>query len=509
MNDNKKIAINSGIIFIRLIVTSLIGILSSRIVLDALGASDYGLYNVVGGIVAVLNVFNSAMLSTTYRFIASEMGKGNEGDLNKVFNTSFLIHAGFALAIIILGLTIGNWYINNYLNVAEGRLPDARFVFYISLLTTAISTILVPYQGLITAYEKFNVLAIRDITAKVLYFVVIYFVLYSDVNRIRLYAWIQLGYNLVYNGSFFIYCKHKFGEISKFRIYKDIKLVKDMFSFALWTLFGAVASIGRTQGCVILINFFFGSLVNAAYAIAAQVEGFIQTFARSLNNAAIPQITKNFSGGNENRSITLTSYISKYTFILMSLVAFPVLLEMDFLLDVWLKEVPEGAGIFCRLMVLGGLIGTLGEGIPALVNATGNIRTYQIVFHTFNLVGLPIAWLFFRMGYNQYVILVIYCIIYFLSAFVRLFLLKHIYHFRIFDIINISYFRIFIISIPLIIAYFLYDSSSFSIIGHVFGIIGAELFLIVIVILFGFDSREKKLIKNFTTSRKHNKLKEY
>ena len=164
---------------------------------------------------------------------------------------------------------------------------------------------------------------------------------------------------------------------------------------------------------------------------------------------------------------------------------------------------PEGAGIFCKLMVLGGLIGTLGEGIPALVNATGNIRTYQIVFHTFNLLGLPIAWLFFRLGYNQYVILIIYCIIYFLSAIIRLILLKQIYHFTVADIINISYFRIFLISIPLIISYFLYNPSSFSFTGHIIGLIGSELFLLFIILLLGFDSREKKLVRAFINQKKH------
>ncbi len=501
MNENKKIAVNSIIIFIRLVITSLIGILTSRIVLDALGASDFGLYNVVGGIVTILNVFNSAMLSTSYRFIATEMGKGADGNVNKVFNTCFLIHAGFALLIVFIGSIVGEWYIDNYLNVADGKLPDARFVFHISIITTAISTLLVPYQGLITSYEKFNVLAIRDIVTKILLFAAIYFLLYQDTNRIRLYACIQLGYNLIYNGSFFIYCKHKFKEDTRFEFIVNKKLISNMFSFALWTLFGAVASIGRTQGCVLLINFFFGSVVNAAYAIAAQLNTFIETFARSLNNAAIPQITKNFSGGNKERSLTLTSYISKYTFILMTLVAFPVLLETEFLLGLWLKEVPNGAVIFCKLMIFGGLLGTLGEGIPALVNATGNIKTYQIIYHTFNLLGLPITWVLFKIGYNQYTILIVYCCIYFLSTFIRLILLKHIYHFDVKPIVSISYIKIFIISIPLILFYVLYHPDNFSVFGHLVGMVMSEVFLILIVTLLGLDTKERKMIGSFIKSK--------
>ncbi len=501
MNDNKKIAINSTIVFIRLVVTSLIGILLSRIVLDALGASDYGLYGVVGGIVTTLNVFNTAMLSTTYRFIASEMGKGSGGNLKKVFNTSFLIHAGFALFIILLGITVGEWYINNYLNVPKGKLSDARFVFHFSLITTALATILVPYQGLITAYEKFNVLAIRDILTRILLFLAIYFFLKVDANRLRLYALIQFGYNLVYNGSFYIYCKHKFKEESRFSFYKDIKLIKDMFSFAFWTLFGAVAFMARTQGIALLLNFFFGTLVNAAYAIATQVNGFIESFARSLNSAAVPQITKNFSGGNQTRSMTLTSYISKYTFILMSLIAFPVLIELDFLLGIWLKEVPEGASIFCKLLLLGGMLGTLGEGIPALVNATGSIKVYQVVYHTFNLLGLPVAWILLKIGYNQYTIMVVYCVVFFLSTFLRLFLLKTIYKFEIKPIVQVSYVRVLYVSLPLIFFYIAYDSSGFSIFRHFLGMTVSIFYLLIDVLLLGVDKKERNLIKSFVKSK--------
>lgn len=270
-----------------------------------------------------------------------------------------------------------------------------------------------------------------------------------------------------------------------------------MFSFAWWTLFGAVAHIGKTQGCVLLINFFFGPIVNAAYAIAAQVNSFIETFARSLNNAAVPQITKNFSGGNTGRSIILTSYISKYTFILMACFAFPVLLEMDFLLGIWLKEVPEGTATFCRLMVLGGLLGTLGEGIPALVNATGNIKVYQIVYHSFNILGLPIAWLLFTMGYSQYAIVGVYCVIYFLNTFVRLVLLKYIYHFNIKSIVVISYLRVLLISLPLVLVYCCYDSSSFSLIGHFLGMAGAAVILLAVVLLLGIDHKERTILKNW------------
>ena len=269
-----------------------------------------------------------------------------------------------------------------------------------------------------------------------------------------------------------------------------------MLSFAWWTLFGAVAIIGKAQGSKILINFFFGTIVNAAYAVASQIESFVLTFARSLSNAAVPQITKNFSGGNSGRSILLTSYISKYTFILMSFIAFPLMLEMDFLLDLWLIDVPEGASIFCKLMVLNCLISCLGEGIPALVNATGNIKVYQIVYQTVNFLGLPIAFIVFKLGYSQYSILIVYCLITFLCAFVRLFLLKRIFKFDISLLIKTSYLRIFIISLPLIAYYCLYSNNSTSWIYHLGGIVFSITFLVAVILIIGLDSKERSMVKS-------------
>ena len=206
MNDNKRIAVNSVVIFVRLCVISLVGIIASRVVLDALGASDFGLYNVVGGIVAMLNVVNSAMMSTTYRFIAFEIGKKENGDPNKVFNTSVLIHSVFAIVLVLLGVILGEWYIDNYLSVAPGKIGDAKFVFYISLTTAAISTLFVPFQGLQVAYEKFTVNALIDIISNLVRLAALYLFVYSDGNRLRIYAVIMLGFNLLASFMYGGYC---------------------------------------------------------------------------------------------------------------------------------------------------------------------------------------------------------------------------------------------------------------------------------------------------------------
>lgn len=496
MNENKRIAINSIIIFIRLIVVSIISLISSRLVLQALGASDYGLYNVVGGIVVVLNLLNTAMNSTTYRYIAFELGKGEVGDTNKVFNTSFMIHSIFALAILVIGESVGEYYISNYLNILPEKLGDAKFVFRLSVLTTVLTTLSVPYSGLLVAYERFFTNAIFDIVADVFKLVGIVLLFFFVDERIRIYSLVMLSYNVFLIFLKVIYCRKNFYNTVKIKLYKELDLCKEMLAFTVWIFVGASATIGKTQGAAIVINYFFGTVVNAAFAIANHVQSFVLMFSNCLNNAAIPQITKSFSGGNQKRTISLTCYISKYTFILMSLVAFPVLLEMDFLLSIWLKVVPDGAADFCRLMVLQGLLDCLGAGIPAMIQATGKIKYFQIVMSSITLVGLPIAFWAFKMGYPPITINIIFCFLIFLSAFVRLYLLKVNVKIPIRDFIKISYSRIGLISIPLVALYLFYNPGSFTPIQHSIALIVLEFIVVIDVVLLGVDNRERALLKD-------------
>lgn len=494
MNDNKKIAVNSVINFVQLCVVTLIGIISSRLVLDALGASDYGLYNVVGGIVALLNFLNTAMTTTTYRFVAFELGK-NSGNVNKVFNTLFLIHAFIAIFIIIVGFAVGYWYIENYLNVAPGKLSDARFVFTISILTTAISTLMVPYCGLMTAYEKFSVNAIINIVSDIAKFVLIILFIYTDSSRIRAYSLIMASYVVIQNALYYVYSHKKFFKVIKLRFYKDKKLIKDILSFTSWNLVGAGAGIVETQGSAIVVNYFFGTVVNAGFAIANTVKNYVSMFSRNLSRAAIPQITKNFSGGNQERSINLACYISKYTIILMLLVAFPVLMEVDFLLGVWLKEVPENASLYCAFTILIVLINGMGEGIYSLISASGKIKKFQLIQSGLCLLELPIAFVFYKIGAPAFTILVVTAFIAFVNIFIRLVLIKTELHFPVGPFFTISYLRVFCMCAPLILAYIFYNPIEFTLVGHIFGLILSELFLLVIVWIIGFEKRERLMVQ--------------
>ena len=503
MNDNKRIAFNSIIIYVRLCIVSLITLILSRVVLDALGASDFGLYSVVGGIVLLLNVLNSSMASTTYRYLAYELGKGPEGNTNRIFNTSFIIHVCFATAIIIIGTPIGDLYISHYLNVPEGSFGDAHFVFHLSILAAALNTMLVPFQGLLVAYEKFSANAIIDILTNLLKLIVILLLIYSDTNRLRLYSGIMLGYTAVNCMAYVLYCRKKHKDVVSFHFYRGKKLYKEMISFSGWTLFGAAANVGKTQGSAVVINYFFGTLVNAAYSVAHQVEMFVLMFARSLNSAAVPQTTKSYSAGNMDRSIRLTSYVSKYTFILMALISFPVMIEMDFLLGIWLKEVPAGASTFCKLAILCNLLGCLGEGIPNLINACGKIKGYQVMVHTILLSGLPIAFLLYKAGTNMYTIVIVFCVINFVNSFVKLIMLHRVVEFNVLSFMRISHLRVLFMSIPLVVFYNIYVEYVHpqNIYGHIIGLFSAVVFFGLVVITTGLDHSEKIKAKNLIANK--------
>lgn len=407
MNENKKIAKNSLILYIRLVITTVIGLYASRIVLLQLGADDFGLYAVVGGIVSMMSFLSTTMLATSYRYIAVEIGKGENGDTNKVFNTSLVIHLILALVLVVIAETVGVWYINNYLNVAAEKIPDALFVLHFSVLTTVISIASVPFQGLITANEKFLARATIEIIRAVLKLGFVFLLVLYIGNKLRAYAILMTVVMTIPPILFFIYCRVKNNEVVKWKLNRLKSDYWDMIKFSGWIMIGAIAHIGVRQGAALIINLFFGTLVNAAFGIASQIYNYIQMFVKNLNQVAVPQIMKSYSSGDSERSLNLVYNISKYAFFLMLLVATPILLSIDAILVLWLKEVPVYTKQFAILMIISGLIGITGSGFDGAAQATGKIRKIQIWYSVIMLSTLPIAHLMFKLHYPPYIITVI------------------------------------------------------------------------------------------------------
>jgi len=493
--DNALILKNSGILFLRLLVTSFIGLFSSRLIIRSLGASDFGLYSVVGGVVIMMAFLNTVMTSTSYRFIAYEMGKGNNDDINRVFNLSLVIHLCLGLLLLVFTETVGVYYIRHYLIITPGKLADALFVLRFSTYATIFSIVSIPYMGLVTAQEKFAKQAVIEITRSFLALIVAVTILYFAGNRLRLYSLLIAIVNIVPAFMFYAYCRQKFRAIIKWNFQRGINKYKEMLSFSSWVMIGAASSIGRTTGSALIINLFFGTVLNAAYGIANQVNSVVLMFAQNLGQAAIPQITKSFSSGNTNRTLTLVAYISKYSFFLMLLPALPILLETNYLLTIWLGDLPPYTVIFCQLMIINALIDSLGYGIPAAVNATGKIKYYQIILAGTSLLSLPISFVLYKFGFPPPTILVTILFIACLNFVIRQFVVKKIIpSFSIIFLLNTSYIKILYVILLISPLFFLHELLIAGFSRFFFFSLFSVCWLLVAIYLVGTEKREKVAI---------------
>lgn len=400
--NNKRIALNTIVLYAKLIVTTIISFVLSRLVLDALGESDYGLYNVVGGIVSLLNILGTSMVATSYRYMAVEIGKGDAGNPKKVYNTVLVIHIVLALFLIIIGESLGVFYVNHYLNVDPAKIPDALFILHLSLLTSAFAVITVPMNGLIIAREKFVFTSVVETLSFIAKLVLVLLLINIDGNKLRMYAIILAFIQFSIPASYQIYCRIKDSDVVNWSFNKNWADYKDVFSFAIWILMGAVACVGRTQGATMIINLFFGTVLNAAYGIAVQVSSAASQFTNTLRQAAIPQIMKN-QETDEFRSMTLVYAITRYSFLCMSIIAIPLLFRLPQILQLWLGTPPEFTSIFISLMLITSLVSNLGAGFDASVQASGHIRTYQIGYTIIMLSLLPIIYILYRLGCPPYI----------------------------------------------------------------------------------------------------------
>lgn len=501
MNDNKLIYKNTVIIYVRMIIVTIVGLFSSRFVLQALGASDYGLYNVVGGLIAMLNFISTAMATTTRRFINVEMGK-TDGNLNKVFNISLLLHIGFAIFILLVAETVGLWYIYNMMNVAEGKFNDAMFVFQISTIVACIGIINVPYQSLIEANEQFGKAAVIDILTTFVKFGLVLLLLIYSGNSLRFYA---ISICVVTLFSFVMYhgvCFRQWRDTIRVKWYGKSPLYKEILVFNNYTALGAAVSIGKSQGCNLLVNFFFGTVVNAAFALAYQVESYVYMFVNKLTLAANPQVAKNYAGDNLEYAFSIVERNARLCILIMIMFFFPLFSEMNFVLSVWLKEVPENASLFCSLTLIYALVMSFSEGTNGYIQASGKIKWFQIIGSSFTLLNLPLGFLLFKLGFEAFWIIVSVIVTAAIYRIVSLLMMKKLLSFNLERYVRNAFIPPFIVIAVMafiIILYKLIPISSFPM--HILGI--ASIFLIdaIVVFFIGLGKDERIAVLHFVQTR--------
>lgn len=502
MNDNKRIAVNTVVLYIKLIFSIIVNFVVARLVLDALGASDYGLYSVVGGVVSMLNILGTSMVATSYRYMAVEIGKEDAGNPNRVYNTIFIIHAAFAALLIIIGETIGVFYVENYLNVQQDKVSDALFVLHLSLLTTAFSVISVPMNGLIIAREKFIFTSLVDIFSTLLKLGLIIALLYISGNRLRIYAIFLAVIQLISPVSYQIYCRITDKLIVAWKFNKNWKDYKGVLGFAWWMFFGATAVMGRTQGAALIINYFFGTILNAAFGLATQVNHAVGHFTATLRQAAIPQIMKN-QNENEQRSLTLVYAMSRYSYLTMNIIAIPLLLSIDEVLKLWLGDnIPQYTTIFVFFMLINGMVSNLGAGFDASIQATGKIRKNQIGYSLIGLSLLPILLILYKLGFPPYVNVIVMVLLTIATLIFQIFIMKELTNFKIHEYVYQTIFpslkSTFIAVLILVPFKFIWPNNS---VYSLFFIILSVIVTIITIFFLGMSKKERGLVRNFISKK--------
>lgn len=499
MSENTKIAKNSLFLYIKLIVTTFVGLYTSRLVLDQLGADDFGLYAVVGGIVSMMGFLSSTLNSTTYRFVAVELGKGNRDKVNKVFNSSLTIFLLMGLLMVAIGETVGVWYVKTHLNIEADKVGDALFVLHFVIASTFFSILAIPYQGLVTAHENFLVRVSIEIIKSLLKLGFVLLLIYYLGNKLRAYAIIMMIVMLLPTLFYVVYCRRKYFEDVRWRINRDIKLYKEMLSFSGWMIFGAFARMAERQGGVIILNLFFGTVVNAAFGMASQIYNYMMTFVRNISQAAVPQIMKSQSSGNLDRTVSLVYSVNKYSFFILLCVSTPIIFSIDPILEFWLTDVPKYTKQFAILMLVNGLISVTGTTFGGAIQATGKIRVNQILSSILRLLTLPAAYLFFHLGYPPYFITVVIVSISLIVRTLRAWILSSlIKEFVIKDDFKKVLLPLTIVTITVFPQYYLrqnFGTTLYSII--IFSGISIIWTLLSIYFL-GLNGNERKITKKFT-----------
>ena len=403
----------------------IVSLYSSRVILDALGVEDYGIYQVVGGFVALFQIVSNSISSAVTRFITVELGNNDLETLKKVFSTSIIILLLLSLFFIVFIEVFGVWYVNNKMVLPSERVYAANWALQFSALSFAIGLISLPYNALIIAHEKMSTFAFIGVfEALVKLLICLLISRISGFDRLILYAALLMCLSMIVRFASQVYCRKKFVE-AKFQFVFDRILFKKMFSFSGWSFIGSGALVLRNQGVDILLNLFFGPVVNAAKAIANQVNGAVTGFCSNFITAINPQIMKQYASGNQKESFVLVKRGARFATYLSYVIALPIILETPFILSIWLKEVPTYSVAFVRLVIVWAISELVYSTMTTLIMAHGDIKVYQIVVGGVQLLSLPLSYFILRLGAAPYYTVVVSIALAIVSMVLRLLFLKY------------------------------------------------------------------------------------
>lgn len=478
-----------------MLLTIVVGLYTSRVVLNTLGVSDYGVYNVVGGIVTMLSFLNSALTAASQRFISFELGRGDKEKLRTIFCTSVTIHTVLAIIIFIIAETFGLWFVNTHLNIDPTRMTATNWVYQCSILTFMLTIVSVPYNSCIVAHEHMNAFAYVSIFEVILKLVIAYLLLVITYDKLITYGILVLCVAIIIRLTYGLYCKKHFEEC-KYRFIYNKTLFKEMFSFAGWGIIGNLGFSFKDQVANVILNIFFGTVVNAARGVALQVNGIISGFSSNFIMALNPQITKQYATGDIQNSMNLVYAGCRYSFYLLALVSIPVIINMDYILKLWLCNVPEYTSEFLKLALITALINSMAQPIVTALQATGKIKVFQISLCIVMLLELPLSYMILYFGGKPYMAMYPTILVTFIGLFVRFIILK-----KLVPVYKLRYFSFIIIGKNILIGAICYFASeivreifSISFLSFIMTSIISCIITFIIVYLFGISNNERIFI---------------
>jgi len=427
-NTNRAIAINSVILYGRLAIHMVCGLFTTRFVLQALGVVDFGLFSVVGSVISFIAIINTIMVSTSNRFLAVAIGRGNSNEINEQFNVNQVIHVVLAIIVYFSAMLLGHWYIDNYLNY-DGNIDSVYKVFDITIIGSAIAIWGIPYNGLLMAKERFLVISVPDALSHILMLVTSYLLLFYFTDKLLVYTIVRTFNTAFPTAIYILFCSVKFPEIVRVTIVKSKEKYREMFQFSIWVAYGAIAWVGKYQGAAILVNTFFSTVMNTAMGLANSVNSIVSNIAQNVSKPIAPQITKCYAAGDYERSQMLVCLSSRYSFLVMLLVASPFFVIPNYVLGLWLGNVPDFTVTFTVLLMVDALINSLNSGIPDLVFATGKIKWYQLIVNSLSLLSIVAAFFVLKAGFEAYYLQITYCVFSFVIMVVRQIVLNKIVKF--------------------------------------------------------------------------------
>lgn len=427
MTNSQRVIVNTIAQYTRTIINVCLSLYSTRLILSVLGQSDYGIYSVVAGVVAMLSFVTNALVITTQRYLSFYHGKKDINQVRLVFGNSWLLHLFLGILVVIVLGALGPWITQSFLNIEDVRRDAALFVYFAAVLMLFLSFITAPVRALFVARENIVYTSVVDVLDGVFRLLIAILLSKITYDHLVSYSGLLICISIFNLLAFVIYAAIKFPEFHLPKLQElDKQYIKGLSNFAGWTIYSAGCVIARNQGISIVLNLFYGTIVNSAYGIAQQVSGAVQFLSTSILNAMNPQIMKAEGAGERQKMIRLCAYESKYAFLLLALVVIPLIAEMEVILQLWLSDIPEHAAMFCRFILVAALCDQISIGWTSANQAIGKIRTYNIIFYTLKLLVIIIAWWCFQEGLPIISVMWVYVSIELIGSIVRLPLMKHI-----------------------------------------------------------------------------------